>query len=189
MVSWISLFSLIIWVDENLKCLPFNFKSGSAQKIKFLSKIKKNKLTDSKWSYWFFFFYFSRLIQKKSKPTTNGYSINTDHRMRMSTMWNNYRYISDRTEFYKETLQWGVWTIDRTVKCFRSIVVEVYQCIDFVMDRKLAWTSASRNSTPSLTFFQGHNVTTLHHDTVARIYVSVAIVFIKKKNQEALMVK
>ena len=127
------------------------------------------------------FFYFSRLIQKKSKPTTNGYSINTDHRMRMSTMWNNYRYISDRTEFYKETLQWGVWTIDRTVKCFRSIVVEVYQCIDFVMDRKLAWTSASRNSTPSLTFFQGHNVTTLHHDTVARIYVSVAIVFIKKK--------
>ena len=101
--------------------------------------------------------------------------------MRMSTMWNNYRYISDRTEFYKETLQWGVWTIDRTVKCFRSIVVEVYQCIDFVMDRKLAWTSASRNSTPSLTFFQGHNVTTLHHDTVARIYVSVAIVFIKKK--------
>lgn len=52
-----------------------------------------------------FFFYFSRLIQKKSKPTTNGYSINTDHRMCMSTMWNNYRYIPDRTEFYKETLQ------------------------------------------------------------------------------------
>ena len=51
------------------------------------------------------FFYFSRLIQKKSKPTTNGYSINTDHRMRMSAMWNNYRYIPDRTEFYKETLQ------------------------------------------------------------------------------------
>lgn len=99
-----------------------------------------------------FFFYFSRLIQKKSKPTTNGYSINTDHRMCMSTMWNNYRYIPDRTEFYKETLQWGVWTIDRTVKCFRSIAVEVYQCTDFVMDRKLAWTSASRNSATSFFF-------------------------------------
>ena len=127
------------------------FHSTSKAAKHILSKIKKNKLTDSKWSYWFFF-YFSRLIQKKSKPTTNGYSINTDHRMCMSTMWNNYRYIPDRTEFYKETLQWGVWTIDRTVKCFRSIAVEFYQCTDFVMDRKLAWTSASRNSTPSLTF-------------------------------------
>ena len=72
--------------------------------------------------------------------------------MRMSAMWNNYRYIPDRTEFYKETLQWGVWTIDRTIKCFKSIAVEVYQCTDFVMDRKLAWTSASRNSATSLTF-------------------------------------
>lgn len=102
--------------------------------------------------------------------------------MRMSTMWNNYRYIPDRTEFYKETLQWGVWTIDRTVKCFRSIAVEVYQCTDFVMDRKLAWTSASRNSATSLTFSK---VTMWRPYIMTRspdfIYVSVAIVFIKKK--------
>lgn len=164
------------------------FHSTSKAAKHILSKIKKNKLTDSKWSYWFFF-YFSRLIQKKSKPTTNGYSINTDHRMRMSTMWNNYRYIPDRTEFYKETLQWGVWTIDRTVKCFRSIAVEVYQCTDFVMDRKLAWTSASRNSTPSLTFSK---VTMWRPYIMTRspefMFQSQLFLF-KKKNQEALMVK
>lgn len=134
------------------------------------------------------FFNFSRLIQKKSKPTTNGYSINTDHRMRMSTMWNNYRYIPDRTEFYKETLQWGVWTIDRTVKCFRSIAVEVYQCTDFVMDRKLAWTSASRNSTPSLTFSK---VTMWRPYIMTRSpeFMFQSQLFLLKKNQEALMVK